>query len=317
MKLRRQLFSGYSTREGESPLDFLVALRSELDNAKLAAVGFLEREITHNFGNLVDGAGESVDVPLPGAAMGDFAFASCSVDVQGMILNAAVTAAGVVTVRLQNETTGAINLASCTLRVGVLPAGLASKIGALYAEGTFDPATDIDDGETETTTITVTGAALGDFAVASFSNDIVDQILLATVTSADTVTVVVQNESGVSNLDLSTGTLRVMVLPQAPVMDAFTYGEKTHNFASLDDGAGETVDVQCDGAQLGDFAVASIGVDSVGFLVSCAVKIPGFVTVRVQNETTGTVNLAETMVRVSTIPSTDFASATFEVETER
>lgn len=72
--------------------------------------------------NLVDGAGESKDVTVTGAALGDFAVASLGVDLQGITISAAVKTTNTVTVRLQNESGGALDLASSTVRVLVIPA---------------------------------------------------------------------------------------------------------------------------------------------------------------------------------------------------
>ncbi len=71
--------------------------------------------------NLADGAGETTTVTVTGAALGDFAVASFSLDLQGITLTAWVSSANTVSVRAQNETTGAINLASGTLRAIVTP----------------------------------------------------------------------------------------------------------------------------------------------------------------------------------------------------
>jgi hypothetical protein len=75
---------------------------------------------TFNPGNLIDGAGETTTVTVTGAALGDLAFASFSLDTQGILVTAWVSAANVVSVRFQNETTGAINLAEGTLRAWAL-----------------------------------------------------------------------------------------------------------------------------------------------------------------------------------------------------
>ena len=66
-----------------------------------------------------------------------------------------------------------------------------------------------DDTELEED-VTVTGAALGDFAVASMGVDTVAAQLTASVTAADTVTVVISNVSG-GAIDLASQTLSVKV----------------------------------------------------------------------------------------------------------
>jgi hypothetical protein len=75
---------------------------------------------------------------------------------------------------------------------------------------TYDPPS-LADGTGVTTTIAVTGAALGDFALAAFSNALQGIILTAWVSAADVVSVRFQNESG-GAVDLSSGTLRARVL---------------------------------------------------------------------------------------------------------
>ena len=74
---------------------------------------------------------------------------------------------------------------------------------------TWNPGS-IADGNEEATTVTVTGAALGDFAIASFSLDVTDLVLDAEVTAANTVTCVLANNTG-GAIDLGSGTLYVRV----------------------------------------------------------------------------------------------------------
>lgn len=94
--------------------------------------GFSEGEFGENQGyilfasatydppNLNDGAGAETDVTVTGAALGDYVDQiSFSVDTQGINLDGQVTALNTVTVRFQNETGGAIDLGSGTLRVRV------------------------------------------------------------------------------------------------------------------------------------------------------------------------------------------------------
>lgn len=75
---------------------------------------------------------------------------------------------------------------------------------------TYDPPSLVD-GAGATTTVTVTGAALGDYVSGvSFSLDLQGITLTAWVSAANTVSVRFQNESG-GVLDLGSGTLRVKV----------------------------------------------------------------------------------------------------------
>lgn len=69
--------------------------------------------------NLVAGAQATTVVTLTGAALGDEVTCSLNLDLQGMQLTGYVSVVDTVTVVLRNETAGAINLASGTLRVSV------------------------------------------------------------------------------------------------------------------------------------------------------------------------------------------------------
>lgn len=86
---------------------------------------------------------------------------------------------------------------------------LRAKSGILTASATWD-AGSIADEALESKDITVTGAVIGDFAVASLSVDSVDLTVTAAVTAADTVTVTIANLTG-SAVDLASATVKVRV----------------------------------------------------------------------------------------------------------
>lgn len=90
---------------------------------------------------------------------------------------------------------------------------LAQRVtGLAPIEGTatYDPPS-LADGAGATTTVTVTGAALGDMAAASFSLATSGIIITAWVSATNTVSVRFQNESG-GVLDIGSGTLKAWVL---------------------------------------------------------------------------------------------------------
>lgn len=92
--------------------------------AILSPAGVLTGSATYDAANLVDAAGATTTVTVTGAALGDFVTGvSFSVDLQGITVTAYVSAADTVSVRLQNESGGAIDLASATIRVEVKPRG--------------------------------------------------------------------------------------------------------------------------------------------------------------------------------------------------
>ena len=82
--------------------------------------GYLTGSATYDPASLADGAGATTTVTVTGAALGDFAMASFSLDLQGITLTAWVSATNTVSVRFKNETGGVIDLASGTLKAIVL-----------------------------------------------------------------------------------------------------------------------------------------------------------------------------------------------------
>ena len=67
-----------------------------------------------NPASLIDAAGEDIDVTVTGAAVGDFVMFAPGVDMQGITMTAHVSAANTVTIRLQNESGGTLDIASST-----------------------------------------------------------------------------------------------------------------------------------------------------------------------------------------------------------
>lgn len=83
--------------------------------------------------------------------------------------------------------------------------------GQLGGSAPYDPPSLVD-GAGVTTTVVITGAALGDAVTAvSFLNDLQGITLTAWVSAANTVSVRFQNETG-GTLDLTSGTLRIRVM---------------------------------------------------------------------------------------------------------
>lgn len=75
---------------------------------------------TLDAGSLADGAGETDTITVPGVALGDIVLgASFSVDEAGLSVTGYVSAANTVSLRVQNESGGTVDLASATVRVVV------------------------------------------------------------------------------------------------------------------------------------------------------------------------------------------------------
>jgi hypothetical protein len=75
---------------------------------------------TLDVGSLVDGAGESDTVTVPGVALGDIVLGSAfGLNESGVVCHAYVSAANTVTLRVQNESGGTVDLASTTVKMVV------------------------------------------------------------------------------------------------------------------------------------------------------------------------------------------------------
>lgn len=93
----------------------------------------------------------------------------------------------------------------------VIGPGSAPMKKVLFNTATWDPANLAANGDSTSTTITVTGALTTDLAIAGHSAIGSNAVLItAHVSAADTVTVVIENRSG-GALDIASGTLSVMV----------------------------------------------------------------------------------------------------------
>ena len=80
---------------------------------------------TLDVASLIDGAGASSTITVPGVKLGDIVIGrSMEVSTAGMTVTADVTAADTVIVRFQNESAGTVDLASTNLRLLVVrPSG--------------------------------------------------------------------------------------------------------------------------------------------------------------------------------------------------
>lgn len=99
--------------------------RVRVDDALIIGGGtkiakYLSTTATWNPGSVAAAGQTSTTVTLTGAALGDVALCSFSLDLQLLQLTANVSAANTITCVLQNGTAGPIDLASGTLRVSVL-----------------------------------------------------------------------------------------------------------------------------------------------------------------------------------------------------
>ena len=85
----------------------------------------------------------------------------------------------------------------------------STAVQPLSGSTTWDPA-NIAAGASTTTTVAVTGAAVGDYVIPSFSLSLAGTVLTAYVSGANTVTAVLSNPTA-GAVDLASGTLKVRV----------------------------------------------------------------------------------------------------------
>lgn len=105
--------------------------------------------------------------------------------------------------------TGYVECSNITAYVGN-DAGTVAERTQPIGSATYNPP-NLNNGTQTTTTVTVTGAALGDFVLPSFSLDLQGIELTAYVSAADTVTCLLRNDTG-GAIDLGSGTLRCRVI---------------------------------------------------------------------------------------------------------
>jgi len=75
---------------------------------------------TVDVADLADTTGSALfDITVTGADLGDFALASCIVDIEGLLVTANIRAANTVEVSVHNESGGSVNVASTTWKAAV------------------------------------------------------------------------------------------------------------------------------------------------------------------------------------------------------
>lgn len=163
----------------------------------------------------------SCDITVNGAALGDKVLVSMAADISDLSSDATVSAADTVTVVITNN--------SDTIYTG---------------NTTWDPEP-LGDGSLVEKTVTVTGAALGDYCSVGFTQDISDLALTAMVTATNTVTAAliypgVNDTSGSTpaTVDVISGTLYAMVTSKADTSDVASTTAHVHVVKSLGHQAG-------------------------------------------------------------------------------
>lgn len=139
----------------------------------------------------------------------------------------------------------------------------------------------------------------GVFGVIDLSTDWTISSFTTYITQGSSVGFRTTNGSGATmNVDfayvgLTYGSSAPLYAPTIPLI-----GSATYNPASLTTGTGVTTTVTCTGATVGMFATASFGVDLQGITVTAWVSAADTVSVRFQNQTGGTIDLASSTLTV-------------------
>ena len=219
-------------------------------------------------GNLADGVQESKDITVTGAALGDSVTVGAGIDVVDLIVTATVTGTDTVTIVLANETGGAIDLVSSTWTAQVVKAV-----------------------SSESKDITVTGAALGDNVTVGAGVDTTDLEVSATVTAADTVTIVITNNTSTA-IDLTSSTWTAQVVKSV---------------------SSESKDITVMGAVLGDNVTVGAGIDVTDLEVSATVTAADTVTIVITNNTSAAIDLASSTWTAQVVKAISSESKDFTI----
>lgn len=122
--------------ESQSIEDAVNSLLVDVTAIRTTLAGIKSGSATYDLASLVDGAGATTTVTVTGAALGDFALVSHTLDLQGITCTAWVSATNTVSVRFQNETTGTLDIASGTIRACILPSTFTAPASLTTTAGT-------------------------------------------------------------------------------------------------------------------------------------------------------------------------------------
>lgn len=139
----------------------------------------------------------------------------------GLYDGAWITIAGVTGAKQVRSIAGLVATLDSNADASVVAAAIAYRVAVMRAEGivdntgskAYDPPS-LASGASTTTTLALTGAALGDFVIPSFSLDLQGLEMSAYVSTANVATVVFSNRTG-GTLDIGSGTLRAKLIKVA------------------------------------------------------------------------------------------------------
>lgn len=103
-----------------SKLELRITAQSIVDTIETYVFNVINYSATYDAPSISAGAQTTQTFTVTGAALGDYAIASFSIDVGELDVQAVVSAANTVRLKLRNDTASPIDLASATLRIRVL-----------------------------------------------------------------------------------------------------------------------------------------------------------------------------------------------------
>jgi hypothetical protein len=163
-------------------------------NTGWRSVGALRGTATYNPPSIIPGGRATTTVTVTGAAVGDTVSLGFSNALTGITLRGEVTSANTVTATLTNP------------------------ILVISGSATYDPPNIVATTGSTTTTVTATGAAVGDPVTAGFSQALSGLEMDAEVTATNTVTVTLRNRTA-GDINLASGTLTVHVSAVGAAVD--------------------------------------------------------------------------------------------------
>lgn len=234
----------------------------------------------------------SGNIAFAGAAVGDFIVGAAPYDLTDCLYQARVASANVVTQQIWNESGGSRTFTSGTFNLLRIPKRKATHFASWDSPN-------IVAGGLQAQNFTIPGAALGDFVLCSSSANLGNLYASATVTAADTVTVVLQNFKAVA-IDPASATWYFLIIPKSRA----NYVHTVADLASIANNSLLTINVSMPEIENGDFILGSIDVDLTDMLLG-TYGYQDNAEIVLQNSTGGAVDLGAVNFRFLHFKSTD------------
>jgi len=157
------------------------------------------------------------------------------------------------------------------------------------------------------------------FTVPPLEEAVVTHVIIRDVSADALIAQITLGQSGAKTDFLNTQDIGENLTAAGKAMllypkDGDLYGSDTWDAASIADGDEEAKNIAVTGAEVGDFVIASMGVDVVDLTLTGDVTAPNVVTAVLANNTGGAVDLASTTVRVRVLKLTPYPPVIVEYQ---